>query len=198
MGYRLPGNWDVALDLSIAPAGPVFIRSWNVELDADSFLGGGGFVLPLQAKRLIGSRIDLDFSCLLLLYRQLWELGRHFQLWQSLLHFVDADFHFGPGVAARVHSRQAVAKTSRAVAVSATVIALLTVWNAGFIYQWGTHLVPARGKISWPEMVHNQFVVVPVRMEHSLETYFLHRNDMMQQIEQEDIEQQKAQRSAED
>ena len=87
----------------------------------------------------------------------------------------------------------AVAKTSRAIAVAATVIALLTVWNLGFIFQWGTHLVPARGEISWPEMVHNQFAVVPVRMERSLGTYFLHRRDMMQQIEQEDIEQQKVQ-----
>ncbi len=42
-------------------------------------------------------------------------------------------------------------------------------------------------------MVHNQFVVVPLRLTHSLETYFLHRKDMMRHIEQEDIEQQKVQ-----
>jgi hypothetical protein len=40
-------------------------------------------------------------------------------------------------------------------------------------------------------MARNQFAVVPVRIEHSLETYFLHRNDMMQHIEQEDIQQHK-------
>jgi len=40
-------------------------------------------------------------------------------------------------------------------------------------------------------MVHNQVVDVPLRMEHSLETYFMHRGEMMQHIEQEDIEQQK-------
>jgi len=85
----------------------------------------------------------------------------------------------------------AMARTSRAVATASAIIALLTVWNVGFIFQWGTHMVPARGKISWPEMVHNQFVDVPLRMKHSLETYFLHRRDMMQHIEQEDIEQQK-------
>ena len=93
---------------------------------------------------------------------------------------------------------RAFTKTSRAVGVAAAMIALLTVWNVGFIFQWGTHLVPARGEISWPEMVHNQFAVVPVRIEHSLETYFLHRRDMMQHIEQEDIEQQKIERSRED
>ncbi len=84
-----------------------------------------------------------------------------------------------------------VANASRAFAMAAAVLAVLTLWNLGFIFQWGTHMVPARGDISWPEMVHNQFAVVPVRMEHSLETYFLHRRDMMQHIEQEDIEQQK-------
>jgi hypothetical protein len=40
-------------------------------------------------------------------------------------------------------------------------------------------------------MVHNQFVEVPKRMTQSLENYFLHRREMMQQIENEDIEQQK-------
>jgi hypothetical protein len=56
-------------------------------------------------------------------------------------------------------------------------------------------MVPARGEISWPTMAHNQFVEVPLRITHSLETYFLHRGDMMQHIEQEDIEQQKMERT---
>jgi len=52
-------------------------------------------------------------------------------------------------------------------------------------------MVPARGEISWGTMVHNQFVEVPQRMAHTLETYFTRRGEMMQHIEQEDIEQQK-------
>lgn len=79
----------------------------------------------------------------------------------------------------------------RAMAVACPVLALLIVWNFGFIFQWGTHMVPARGEISWKTMVHNQFVEVPLRMEHTLETYFTHRGEMMQHIEQQDIEQQK-------
>jgi hypothetical protein len=71
------------------------------------------------------------------------------------------------------------------------MLVLFALWNLAFIFQWGTHLVPARGEISWSAMVHNQFVEVPQRMTHSLETYFLHRGEMMQNIEQEDIEQQK-------
>jgi hypothetical protein len=87
---------------------------------------------------------------------------------------------------------QWVGKDSRALAVSGAAIAMFTVWNVGLIFQWGTHLVPARGEISWREMIHNQVVVVPLRLTHSLEIYFLHRKDMMQHIEQGDIEQQKA------
>ena len=86
-----------------------------------------------------------------------------------------------------------IGKSSRAVALAGAATLLFTVWNVGFIFQWGTHMVPARGKISWNEMVHNQLVVAPLRLTHSLETYFLHRKDMMRHIEQEDIEQQKVQ-----
>jgi hypothetical protein len=79
-----------------------------------------------------------------------------------------------------------------------SLLGLFALWNIGFIFQWGTHMVPARGEISWREMIHNQVVVVPLRLTHSLGTYFLHRKDMMQHIEQEDIEQQKARRTRED
>jgi hypothetical protein len=80
---------------------------------------------------------------------------------------------------------------TRAVVVACPMVALLIAWNVGFIFQWGTHLVPARGEISWSMMVRNQFNEVPQRMAHSVETYFMHRREMMQRIDQEDIEQQK-------
>jgi hypothetical protein len=79
----------------------------------------------------------------------------------------------------------------RAAGVAGPVVALLVAWNLGFIFQWGTHMVPARGEISWGAMVHNQFVEVPLRITHTLGTYFSRRGEMMQHIEQEDIEQQK-------
>jgi hypothetical protein len=78
------------------------------------------------------------------------------------------------------------------------VLGLFALWNLAFIFQWGTHMVPARGEISWREMVHNQFSNVPLRLTNSLETYFLHRKDMMQQIEQEDIDHRKVEKARED
>jgi hypothetical protein len=83
-------------------------------------------------------------------------------------------------------------------AAESLVLGLFGLWNLAFIFQWGTHIVPARGPISWSEMVHNQFTVVPERISRSLETYFLHRKDMMQSIEEGDIEQQRQSRQPKD
>ena len=88
-------------------------------------------------------------------------------------------------------------KSTRAVAIAYTVLALLIVWNIGFIFQWGTHMVPARGEITWKTMVHNQIVEVPLRMTHGLENYFSHRGEMMRHIEQDDIEQLKLEKPRE-
>ncbi|MGA7792813.1 MAG: glycosyltransferase family 39 protein [Candidatus Acidiferrales bacterium] len=88
-------------------------------------------------------------------------------------------------------------KTTRAVAIASPVLALLIAWNLGFIFQWGTHLVPARGEISWSTMVHNQVIDVPLRMTQALENYFIDRGEMMLHIEQEDIEQQKLEKPGE-
>jgi MFS family permease len=76
-----------------------------------------------------------------------------------------------------------------AMAALATAVALLVVWNMAFIFQWGTHLVPARGPIVWSEMIHNQFAVVPREIAAKAQGYLFHRSNLMQQIEQRDIEQ---------
>jgi hypothetical protein len=64
-------------------------------------------------------------------------------------------------------------------------------WNAGLMFQWGSHLVPARGPINFPEMIHNQFFVVPRQLSGKLETYLFKRRKLMQQIEEGDIQQMK-------
>jgi hypothetical protein len=60
------------------------------------------------------------------------------------------------------------------------------------IYQWGTHLIPARGPISFHEAAHNQFAVVPGQITSQLRSYLFRRDDMMRQIEERDIQQQKS------
>ena len=77
----------------------------------------------------------------------------------------------------------------RAAIVSSGVLACFVLWNFGMIYQWGAHLIPARGPISFRQAANNQFVVVPGEIGHQLRSYFFRRSELMRQIEQRDLEQ---------
>jgi hypothetical protein len=80
-----------------------------------------------------------------------------------------------------------------AVATVSVVLAAFMLWNAAFMFQWGAHLIPPRGPISWGEMIRNQFQVVPRQLAAHLENYLFHRHDLMRQIEDRDIDQMKKQ-----
>lgn len=82
-------------------------------------------------------------------------------------------------------------KPAAAMASAALALACFVLWNLAFLFQWGAHLVPARGPISWSEMIHNQFFVVPRRISADLQHYLFRRGDMMRQIEQRDVQQLK-------
>ena len=83
-------------------------------------------------------------------------------------------------------------RTRRAAfAAASAFLALFVFWNAGFMFQWGSHLIPARGPISFSEMIHNQFFVVPRQLSTDFRAYLFRRKALMQQIEQRDIQQLK-------
>jgi hypothetical protein len=82
----------------------------------------------------------------------------------------------------------------KALVIATSVTALLAIWNLGFIFQWGVHLVPSRGPISWRQMAYNQVVVVPQLAMTEVKAYVGNRRGLMQQIEMKDIELQKRQR----
>jgi hypothetical protein len=92
-------------------------------------------------------------------------------------------------------SLQRVAHFSRspraALAVASALLALFVLWNGGLIFQWGAHLIPARGPVSFSEIVHNQFLVVPRQLSATLQRYLFRRKALMQQIEQRDLQQLK-------
>ena len=75
-----------------------------------------------------------------------------------------------------------------ATSVATAVLALFILWNAAFMFQWGEHLIPPRGPISWSVMIRNQFTVVPRQLFTRFQSYLLHRHDAMRQIEQRDME----------
>jgi hypothetical protein len=76
-----------------------------------------------------------------------------------------------------------------ALAAASVLLAGLILWNVAFMFQWGTHLVPARGPISWSAMIHNQLFVVPREISAKVQNYLFHRGNLMRQIEERDIEQ---------
>jgi hypothetical protein len=69
------------------------------------------------------------------------------------------------------------------------VLAVFVIWNLGLIFQWGAHLIPARGPVSWRVVAHNQFHAVPKQIAAQLQAYLFRRKDALHQIEQRDIEQ---------
>ena len=117
-------------------------------------------------------------------------LGGHLLLWQPFLCFFDTALHSRSGLPLeRVAAHFPQPRT--ALTVSSGVLACFVLWNLGLIYQWGTHLVPARGPISFREATYNQFHVVPSQLISNLRSYFFRRSDLMRKIEQRDIEQLK-------
>lgn len=109
--------------------------------------------------------------------------------------FVSLTPLFVIGLAATMDALATRFPRRRAAPVLAGGTAVLILWNLGFIFQWGTHLVPARGPISWREMASNQFSVVPVRITRSVVNYFTGRRQMMGRIEEEDVQQLEKQKA---
>lgn len=84
----------------------------------------------------------------------------------------------------------------RALALASSVTGMFILWNFAFIFQWGMHMIPVRGPISWRSMAHNQVAVVPASVLSEVKVYLGDRRGLMQQIEREDIRQLKQQRAA--
>jgi hypothetical protein len=81
---------------------------------------------------------------------------------------------------------RAWASERKAFISTALVVMLFALWNIGFIFQWGDHLIPVRGPISWRTMVYNQFCVVPVKVWDTADAFLFHRKRLLNQIEQKD------------
>jgi hypothetical protein len=74
----------------------------------------------------------------------------------------------------------------KAFIAAALAVVLFAAWNVGFIFQWGDHLIPVRGPISWRAMVYNQFHVVPMKVWDTADAFLFHRKRLLHQIEQKD------------
>jgi hypothetical protein len=183
----LTWNWKSPVFLSVLFSSDHGLWSWTPILA----LAAIGLLFVVRRNALLGIGSILTFAAFLYFissypdWAGISSYGNRF--------FVSLTPIFILGLAALLNTfAEWAGNAARAMALSAAAIALFVIWNFAFIFQWGMHMVPTRGDISWSEMVHNQFVGVPLRLTRSLQAYFFHRGDMMQHIEQEDMDQQGA------
>jgi hypothetical protein len=80
----------------------------------------------------------------------------------------------------------------RAIRIAAAATALLVAANLGLMFQWGMHLIPVRGPVSFREIAYNDVAVVPVRAAAALKAYLTQRSGLMREIEDQDVKQLKS------
>ena len=68
-----------------------------------------------------------------------------------------------------------------------TVALVFIMWNAGFMLQWGTNLVPNRGPVDFAVVARNQVTVVPRAAWSFLSRYFHQREALVHEIERADV-----------
>ena len=106
--------------------------------------------------------------------------------------FVSVTPLFILGLAAFFNSIAEAMQEQRAEILAAAFTTALIIWNLGLVFQWGTHLIPARGPILWHEAAYNQVAVVPVKAARTLGSYLTGRKQLMWQIEQQDLDRLKS------
>ncbi|HKQ87520.1 MAG TPA: glycosyltransferase family 39 protein [Candidatus Acidoferrales bacterium] len=75
----------------------------------------------------------------------------------------------------------------KAACIAGTVTATLIAVNFGVMFQWGMHLIPPRGPISYREAAYNEVAVVPGMAAEMVKDYLTGRGALMKRIEQEDV-----------
>jgi hypothetical protein len=156
-------------------------------------------LLPALVGLLALYRRDRELAAILLtITGAFYYLIASYPTWDGLSSFGNRFFIsltpiFVIGLAGAFQTLEEIWNLRRAQFVAYGLTAALIVWNFGFIFQWGTHLVPARGPISWSQMARNQFAVVPGEFVRTVGRYATHRGAMMKEIEDTDVQQLRGQ-----
>ena len=135
----------------------------------------------------------LAFYSVAVVVAYLYAIGCY-QDWDGLSSFGNRFFVsltplFVLGLAAFFYRLAQVWQEQRAAILASSATAALILWNLGLIFQWGMHLIPPRGPISWRDAAYNQVTAVPAEATQSFKGYLVRRKQLMEHIEQGDVKQ---------
>jgi hypothetical protein len=138
----------------------------------------------------------LSFCCVTAFAMYLYTIGSY-EDWAGISSFGSRFFVsltplFVLGLAAFLDFLAGVFSEGRANILATGMVSILILWNAGMVFQWGTHLIPARGPISWRDAAYNQVAVVPVQAARTVSAYLVRRKQLMGHIEGQDVDQLKS------
>jgi hypothetical protein len=174
-------NWSAPQFWNVLFSANHGVFSWTPIL----LLGFVGLILLWQYDRELG-------LCLLATFGAFYYLIASYGTWHGIGSFGNRFFvSLTPLFVIGLASFFAAAEKwfpKRAGILATGLLVLFIGWNLGFVFQWGTQMIPARGPVSWREVAHNQYAVVPVRIWGSLKTYLSQRRAMMERIERKDAE----------
>jgi hypothetical protein len=173
---------------------------WSVLFSSDhGLLTWTPILIPALAGLFLFRRVDHPFAgklivCCIAFYL----LIAFYPDWDGLSSFGNRFFIsltpiFVLGLAALFDVLARAWNARRATVLAIVSTAVLILWNFGMMYQWGMHLIPVRGSISWREATYNQFAVVPGEAARTLERYVMRRGELMQHIEEKDVKQLQSQ-----
>jgi hypothetical protein len=139
---------------------------------------------------------NLAFSLIAVFATYLYAIGCY-ENWHGLSSFGNRFFVsltpiFILGLAAFFDSVARIWQERPAAIFASSVTAVFILWNLGLILQWGMHLIPARGPISWRDAAYNQVSAVPRQAAQSVGHYLTGRKQFLDRIEQQDVNQMRS------
>jgi hypothetical protein len=152
-----------------------------------------GLALFARRERILA----LEFLAVFFLY--LYAIGCY-QDWDGISSFGNRFFVsltpiFVVGLAGFFDWLSKAIQLRQAILTVSVATAALVLFNFGLMFQWGTHLIPARGPVSWRTAAHNEIAVVPFTAAGMLKSYLVRRSGLMKRIEQEDVKDLKSEAS---
>lgn len=187
-GYTEHWYWTSPMLGSVLFSANHGLFSWTPILIVSSF----GLLLFWRQERIVGGSFLI--AALVFYY-----FISSYQNWAGLSafgnrFFISLTIFFIVGLTASLqHFCDLFPKPHIAHRFSTLIIGTFIVWNIAFMFQWGTHMIPARGPIVWRKMIYNQIAVVPAKFATTVDFYIFHRRQMMHNIEEQDLEQLKSQ-----